>query len=107
MGKTKHPLLGHSILAKKDTWLTRYPVDSVSLQSDEKLFVPKGSAWEWVKIIVTAGDLYREVRLKAKPDASWYFYEPDWKIINDIDLIIFILFTAIYSALKIELNQYF
>ena len=85
MGKTKHPLLGHSILAKKDTWLTRHPVDSVSLQSDEKLFVPKGSAWEWLKIIVTAGDLYREVRLKAKPDTSWYFYEPDWKIINDVD----------------------
>ena len=85
MGKTKHPLLGHSILAKKDTWLTRYPVDSVSLESDEKLFVPKGSAWEWLKIIVTAGDLYREVRLKAKPDATWYFYDPDWKVINDLD----------------------
>ena len=29
------------------------------------------------------------------------------RIINEIDLIIFILFTIIYSALKIELNQYF
>jgi hypothetical protein len=34
---------------------------------------------------VTAGDLYKEVRLKSNPDASWYFYDPDWKIINDLN----------------------
>ena len=65
MGKTKHPLLGHSILAKKDTWLIRFPADPEYLEAEEKLFVPKGSAWEWLKIVVTAGDLYKEVRLKS------------------------------------------
>ena len=51
-GKDYHPL-GHSILAKTDTWLTRFPADQY-LQAEEKLFVPKGSAWEWSKIVVTA-----------------------------------------------------
>ncbi len=85
MGKTKHPRLGHSILAKKDTWLTKLPADSDYLEPEEKLFVPKGSAWEWLKIIVTAGALYKEVVLKAKSNVSWYFYDPDWKIINDLN----------------------
>ena len=85
MGKTKHPLLGHSILAKADTWLTRFPADPEYLQAEEKLFVPKGSAWEWLKIVVTAGALFKEVVLKSNPDASWYFYDPDWKVINDLD----------------------
>ena len=61
MRKTKHPLLGHSILAKTDTWLTRFPADPEYLQAEEKLFVPKGSAWEWSKIVVTAGALFKEV----------------------------------------------
>ena len=39
MGKTKHPLLGHSILAKKDTWLIRFPADPECLEAEEKLFV--------------------------------------------------------------------
>ena len=47
--------------------------------------MPKGSAWEWSKIVVTAGALFREVVLKSNPDTPWYFYDPDWKVINDLD----------------------
>ena len=67
MGKTKHPLLGHSILAKADTWLTRFPADPEYLQAEEKLFVPKGSAWEWLKIVVTAGALFQRSSAEVQP----------------------------------------
>jgi lysozyme len=42
--KTRHPLLAHSILANRDTWLKRRPVQSSELAAEEKLFVPKGSS---------------------------------------------------------------
>lgn len=81
----KHPLLGQSILAKQDTWLKIKPVDSSTLAPEEKLFVPKGSAWEWSSITQDAGQLHRKVVLLQQPDKDWYIYEPHWKIINDID----------------------
>lgn len=82
-GEDKHPLMGQSLLAKHDTWLTRVPLEHSKLLAEEKLFVSRGSAWEWSKIIITAGEQLREVRLASSPDTPWYFYAPHWKIIND------------------------
>tara|TARA_B100000900_G_scaffold238100_1_gene202228 strand:+ start:3304 stop:4113 length:810 start_codon:yes stop_codon:yes gene_type:complete len=79
----KHPLLGQSLLAKHDTWLTKVPLEHSELLPEEKLFVSRGSAWEWSQIIVTAGEHLREVRLVANPNTAWYFYAPHWKVIND------------------------
>ena len=81
--KIKHPLLGKSILAKRDTWLKRKPVDSSKLEAEEKLFVPKGAAWQWTEIRMYAGESHQRVFLEQQPDKEWWFFPDHWKIIND------------------------
>jgi len=83
----KHPLLGHSILSKHDTWLKRKPIDSSLLTAEEKLFIPKNSAWEWDKISMYPGQVHKEVILSKQPDKSWWIYPDHWKIINDTNVI--------------------
>ena len=83
--KSKHPLLGKSILAKRDTWLKRRPVDSATLSAEEKLFVPKGGAWQWSEIRMFSGETHQRVFLEAQPDKEWWFFPDHWKIINDAD----------------------
>lgn len=83
--KVKHPLLMQSILAKQDTWLKRRPVDSSSLAAEEKLFVPKGSAWQWSEIRQYAGEVHQRVFLQQRPDQEWWIFPLHWKIINDTD----------------------
>ena len=78
----KHPKLGMSILAKKDTWLKKRMADSTSLKPEEKLFVPKGSAWEWSEITMFAGCKHKQVILQAD-NSKWYIWDDHWKIIND------------------------
>jgi len=82
----KHPLLGKSILAKRDTWLKRKPVDSSTLEAEQKLFVPKGAAWQWTEIRIYAGEAHQRVFLEQQPDKEWWFYPDHWKIINDADV---------------------
>jgi GH24 family phage-related lysozyme (muramidase) len=81
--KTRHPLLAHSILANRDTWLKRRPVQSSELAAEEKLFVPKGSAHEWDEISMFPGETHYKVSLSAQPDKEWWFFPPHFKIIND------------------------
>jgi GH24 family phage-related lysozyme (muramidase) len=81
--KTRHPLLAHSILANRDTWLKRRPVQSSKLAAEEKLFVPKGSAHEWDEISMLPGETHYKVSLSAQPDKEWWFFPPHFKIIND------------------------
>ena len=81
--KVKHPLLAKSILAERDTWLKRRPVDSSSLAAEDKLFVPKGSAWQWNEIRMYSGETHQRVILEQKPEQEWWFYPDHWKIIND------------------------
>jgi GH24 family phage-related lysozyme (muramidase) len=81
--KTRHPLLAHSILANRDTWLKRRPVQSSELAAEEKLFVPKGSAHEWDDISMLPGETHYKVSLSAQPDKEWWFFPPHFKIIND------------------------
>ena len=81
--KIKHPLLSKSLLAKRDTWLKRRPIDSSALAAEEKLFVPKGSAWQWNEIRMYAGETHQRVFLEAQPDKEWWFFSDHWKIIND------------------------
>ena len=81
--KTRHPLLAHSILANRDTWLKRRPVQSSELAAEEKLFVPKGSAHEWDEISMLPGETHYKVSLSAQPDKEWWFFPPHFKIIND------------------------
>lgn len=81
--KAKHPRLGQSILAKEDTWLKKRMSDSASLKPEEKLFVPKGSAWEWSELTMFAGSSHQKVRLCAD-EKDWYIWQPHWKIINDV-----------------------
>lgn len=76
-------ILAHSILAQRDTWLKRKPLDSNSLAAEEKLFVPKGSAHIWQTITMVPGETHYKVYLEAQPDKPWWFYPPHWKIIND------------------------
>jgi GH24 family phage-related lysozyme (muramidase) len=83
--KVKHPMLGKSILAKRDTWLKRRPVDSNSLAAEEKLFVPKGSAWQWTEIRMFSGETHQRVFLEAQPDKEWWIFPDHWKIINDTE----------------------
>ena len=83
--KTKHPLMKRSILAKKDTWLKYRPVDSTTLDPQEKLFVPKGSAWEWSEIRMYAGEKHQKVYLLNNPEKSWWLWPDHWKVINDVD----------------------
>lgn len=83
--KVKHPLLMQSILAKRDTWLKRCPVDSSSLAAEDKLFVPKNSAWQWTEIRMYAGETHQRVLLEQRPDQEWWFFPEHWKIINDTE----------------------
>ena len=85
--KVKHPLMSKSILAKKDTWLKRRPVDSTALAPEDKLFVPKGSAWQWLEIRLYAGETHQRVFLEQRPDQEWWIWPEHWKIINDGDAI--------------------
>lgn len=80
-----HPMLGRSIYAKQDTWLKRLPVDSSLLEADKKLFVPKGSAWEWDEIRMYSGRKHHRVLLRDKSTEEWWFWPDHWKIINDVD----------------------
>lgn len=84
--KTKHPLLASSILAEQDTWLKRRPVQSSELAAEEKLFVPKGSAWAWTEICIHAGQAHRQIVLSAQPDAEWWFWPEHFKVINDVNV---------------------
>lgn len=84
--KIKHPLLGKSILAKRDTWLKRRPVDSAVLSAEEKLFVPKNSAWQWYEIRMFSGETHQRVFLEAQPDKEWWIFPDHWKIINDAEI---------------------
>jgi hypothetical protein len=72
-------------LAKKDTWLKRRPVDSDALAAEDKLFVPKGSAWQWIELRTYAGEAHQRVFLEQRPDQEWWIFPEHWKIINDID----------------------
>jgi GH24 family phage-related lysozyme (muramidase) len=83
--QSKHPLLSKSILAKRDTWLKRRPVDSGSLAAEEKLFVPKGSAWQWIELRMYAGESHQRVFLEQRPDQEWWIFPDHWKIINDVE----------------------
>lgn len=84
--KVKHPLLGKSLLAKRDTWLKRQPIDSSALAAEQKLFVPKGSAWQWLEIRMYAGESHQRVILEQQPEAEWWFFPDHWKVINDVDV---------------------
>lgn len=86
--KIKHPLLSKSILAKQDTWLKKKPIDSAALQAEEKLFVPKGSAWQWAEIHMYAGEVHQRVYLEAQPETEWWIFPDHWKIINDVDAVV-------------------
>lgn len=83
--KPKHPQLAASIYAKQDTWLKRRPIQSSELAAEEKLYVPKGSAWEWLEICQYPGERHQRVVLQARPDAEWWFWPEHWKIINDTE----------------------
>jgi len=83
LSKAPHPLLGHSILAKQDTWLKRRPIQSSELPAEERLFVPKGSAHEWDEITMLPGEVHYKVKLSAQPDRDWWFFPNHFKIIND------------------------
>ena len=82
--KIKNPKLAASLLAKQDTWLKRKPIQSSELAAEEKLFVPKGAAHEWISITEYPGENHKEVKLAAKPDPAWWFFPDHWKVINDI-----------------------
>ena len=83
--KIKHPLLSTSILAKRDTWLKKRPVDSIALAPEDKLFVPKGSAWKWSEIRMYSGEAHQRVFLEQQPGTEWWIFPDHWKIINDTE----------------------
>lgn len=83
--KVKHPQLSSSILAEHDTWLKRRPVQSSELTAEEKLFVPKGSAWAWTEIRIHSGERHQQVILEAQPDKTWWMWPDHFKIINDVE----------------------
>jgi len=83
LAKVKHPLLSKSILAKQDTWLKKRMADSTLLAPEEKLFVPKGSAWEWSELTMYAGQRHQAVKLLAD-QKTWFIWPDHWKIINDV-----------------------
>jgi len=83
--KIKHPLLSKSILAKQDTWLKKKPLGSDELAAEQKLFVPKGSAWQWTEIHMFAGEAHQRVFLEVQPNAEWWIFPDHWKIINDTE----------------------
>ena len=84
LAKVKNPMLAASIVAKQDTWLKRKPIQSSELAAEEKLFVPKGAAHEWISITEYPGENHKEVKLAAKPDPAWWMFPEHWKLINDI-----------------------
>jgi lysozyme len=83
--KPKHPQLASSIYAKEDTWLKRRPIQSSELAAEEKLYVPKGSAWDWTEIRQYPGERHQRVFLQARPDAEWWFWPDHFKVINDAE----------------------
>jgi len=84
--KVKHPQLASSILAEHDTWLKRRPVQSSELAAEEKLFVPRGSAWAWTELRMYAGEKHQRVFLAAQPNKEWWIWPEHFKIINDPEL---------------------
>lgn len=83
----KHPLLAKSILAKRDTWLKRHPVSSENLSPEDKVFVPKGSAWQWSEIRMYSGESHQRVFLEAQPNKEYWIFPDHWKIINDAESV--------------------
>lgn len=81
--KPLNAALAHSIVAQRDTWLKRKPLQADSLAAEEKLFVPKGSAHVWQTISMVPGETHYKVFLEAQPDKPWWFFPTHWKIIND------------------------
>jgi len=81
--KPLHPLLSSSIVAKRDTWLKREPLQAADLPAERKLFVPKGSAHAWDLITMVPGKSDYKLKLTAQPDRDWWFFPDHWKIIND------------------------
>lgn len=85
LAKAKHPQLTSSILAQQDTWLKRRPVQSSELPAEEKLFVPRGSAWAWTELRTYSGERHQRVFLAAQPNAEWWLFPNHWKVINDVE----------------------
>jgi hypothetical protein len=83
LAKTLKQSLAYSIVAQRDTWLKRKPIQSNALAAEEKLFVPKGSAHVWNEIRIVPGETDYKVVLEAQPDKPWWFFPSHWKIIND------------------------
>ena len=83
--EAKHPLLKRSIYAKKDTYLKARPVDSSLLKPEQKLYVPKGSAWQWTEIRMYTGERHHRVFLENNVEQEWWIWPDHWKIINDVD----------------------
>lgn len=81
--KPLHPLLSSSIVAKRDTWLKREPIQAADLPAERKLFVPKGSAHAWDLITIVPGKSDYKIKLSAQPDRDWWFFPDHWKVIND------------------------
>lgn len=75
-------ILSKSLQAKQDTWLKRKPVDSSTLVAEDKLFVPKGSAWQWSEIRVYPGEVNQRVFLEAQPDREWWFFPAHFKVVD-------------------------
>lgn len=102
--KIKHPLLSKSILAKQDTWLKKKPLGSDELAAEQKLFVPKGSAWQWTEIHMFAGEAHQRVFLEAQPNAEWWIFPDHWKIINDTETTI--VSETTFTELKLSVPYY-
>lgn len=83
----KNDILAHTIIAQRDTWLKRKPLQASDLEATEKLFVPKGAAHEWQGISIVPGETHYKVSLSAQPDAEWWFFPIHWKIINDPKIV--------------------
>lgn len=79
----KNDILAHTIIAQRDTWLKRKPLQASELDAVEKLFVPKGAAHEWSQINILPGETHYKISLSAQPEATWWFFPTHWKIIND------------------------
>ena len=69
------------IVAKQDTYLKTEPEQSSLLSAEQKLFVTKGSTWQWNSINMIRGNLHSKVSLVQKPDSFWYIYQAHWDII--------------------------
>ena len=71
------------IVAKQDTYFKKKPVQSSELDADQKLFVSKGSTWQWDDILMTKGSQHCKVGLVQKPDAVWFIFTDHWDIIRN------------------------